>query len=42
MGYRLSDDAPLYALVILAGIVIIAVVVVITVVYGALHGISPL
>jgi hypothetical protein len=42
MGYRLSDDAALYALVILAGIAIIAVVVVVTVVYGALHGISPL
>ena len=38
MGYRLPGGA----LVILAGIVIIAVVVVITVVYGALHGISPL
>ena len=27
MSYRMSDDAPLYALVILAGIAIVAVVV---------------
>ena len=38
MGYRLPGGA----LVVLAGIAIIAVAVIITVVYGALHGISPL
>jgi len=40
-NYRLSDSAPLYGCAILAG-VIIAAVVVITLIYGALHGVSPL
>jgi hypothetical protein len=38
-NYRMSDDAPLYGCAILA---IIAAVAVITLIYGALHGVSPL
>jgi hypothetical protein len=42
MGHRLSDSAPLYALIILAAIGIVATVVIFTVIYAAFHGISPL
>jgi hypothetical protein len=42
MGYRMSDSAPLYALIILGGIGIIAIAATITVIYAAFHGISPL
>jgi hypothetical protein len=38
----MSDDAPVYALIIVAAIAIVAAVLVITVIYGMLHGISPL
>jgi hypothetical protein len=41
-NYRMSDDAPLYGCAILAAIAIIATVAVVTLIYGALHGVSPL
>ena len=36
MSYRMSDDAPVYALIIVAAIAIVAAVLVITVIYGRL------
>ncbi len=42
MSYRMSDDAPVYALIILAGITIVVVVAIVSVIYGVLHGVLPL
>lgn len=41
MRYRMSDSAPLYGLIIIT-MAIVGVVAVITIIYGMLHGVSPL